>query len=448
MALNVLPPVHDVLATASLDGIAEVYQTRLVRAVLARFRKKLQSDPKALRTRGDAVAAIVAEVNKQAGLLLTPFPRRVINGTGILIHTNLGRAPLGDVFQQIDIDALSGYSNLEWDAATQKRANRDDHLRGLLSFLTGAECALAVNNCASALLLALHTIANGKDVLVSRSELVEIGGGFRVPEIMEASGCHLVEVGTTNKTRIKDYEKRAREKETVLLKVHQSNFVQNGFVESVPLSDLVELGRRLKNPVVYDNGSGLLARPLAAFLDGEPALDEAIRAGASVAVSSADKLLGSIQAGLIVGRAPLIQAMRSSPLYRALRLDKVRITLLHYTLKQYLAGRSETLPLWHMSRPDLESVKERLRLPPGVQWTPLKAQMGGGTNPEKNFESLGLRFDDGRFTAQQLKNNFATRPVPIVGYILGNSFCLDVRTLLPADFVEVQKALDEVLSCS
>jgi L-seryl-tRNA(Ser) seleniumtransferase len=440
MSLKILPPIHEVLAAAATNGIAEVYRTRLARDVLSRFRDKLQADPRAFRDRTAVREAIVAEVNQEAEALLTPFPQRVINGTGIVLHTNLGRAPLGNALSEIDMAAVSRYSDLEWNAQSQKRSSRDRSLGRLLRVLTGAESAIAVNNGAGALLLVLNTIARERDVLVSRSELVEIGGGFRVPEIMEASGCRLIEVGTTNKTRLEDFSRKAKPRQCVLLKVHQSNFVQRGFVESVSLPEMTELGKRLRVPVVYDNGSGLLSRPELRSLESEPTVEQGVKDGASVIVCSADKLLGSVQAGVVVGKTSIVDQARKNPLYRALRLDKLRLTLLHHTLTRYLTGRQQTIPVWQMTTADLESCRKKLKLRDGVEWVTLKAQTGGGSNPEESFESLGLRFSRG--AAQGLKERFATRAVPILGYIHGNAFHLDVRTFFPEDFDEVQRAID------
>ena len=442
MSLKILPPIHEILNAASMPGIEDVYRTRIAREVLSRFRKKLAAQPRAFRDRASIRDAIVAEVNREARQLLSPFPRRVINGTGVVLHTNLGRAPLGNALDEIDRAALSGYTDLEWDADSQKRSSRDRHLGGLLRVLTGAESAIAVNNGAGALLLALNTLAREKAVLVSRSELVEIGGGFRVPEIMEASGCHLVEVGTTNKTRLEDYAKKAKSKESVLLKVHQSNFVQRGFVESVTLSELAQLGRRNRLPVVYDNGSGMLSRAGVPALEFEPTVEQGLKDGASIVVCSADKLLGSVQAGLIVGKAAYVEQMRRNPLYRALRLDKLRLMLLHYALKLYLTGCQNSLPVWQMTTADLDSCRQKLKLREGVEWVATRAQMGGGSNPEESFESLGLRFSQpGALT---LKQKLAARPIPILGYIQGNALYVDIRTLLPGDFEELQKAIDEL----
>jgi L-seryl-tRNA(Ser) seleniumtransferase len=442
MSLKILPPIHEVLAAAVTNGIADVYRTRLARDVLSRFRDRLQADPRAFRDRVAILEAIVAGVNREADALMRPFPRRVINGTGIVLHTNLGRAPLGSALSEIDLTVVAGYSDLEWDSASQKRSSRDRYLAPLLRVLTGGESALAVNNCAGALLLVLNTIAREKDVLVSRSELVEIGGGFRVPEIMEASGCRLIEVGTTNKTRLEDFAKKAKTRQSVLLKVHQSNFVQRGFVKSVSLAEMAELGKRLRVPVVYDNGSGLLSRPELPFLESEPTVEQGLKDGASLVVCSADKLLGSVQAGLIVGKASMVDQTRRNPLYRTLRLDKVRLKLLHHTLTRYLTGRQHTLPVWQMTTVALELCRDKLTLRDGIEWVTLKAQTGGGSNPEESFESLGLRFLRG--SAQALKERFAARAIPILGYIQGNVFHLDVRTFFPDDFAEVQRAIDEL----
>jgi L-seryl-tRNA(Ser) seleniumtransferase len=456
MALDILPPVHEILALPDVveatSGIAARFRTRLVRAVLAEFRGKVRARREAFPDRNAATRAIAASVADRARDLATPWPRRVVNGTGILIHTNLGRAPLGQILGQIDPGVLSGYSNLEWDAGTRKRLSRDSRVSELVRLLTGGGAALAVNNCAGALLLALGTLARERNVIVSRSELVEIGGGFRVPEIIEASGCRLVEVGTTNKTRLSDYQKAARNGSCVLLSVHQSNFVQRGFVESVPLADLGGLAKKLRVPLVYDNGSGLLKAPGLAFLDSEPSVEQGLRDGAGIVVASGDKLLGSIQAGLIVGTGSLIRAMRKNPLYRALRLDKVRLALLHHTLTRYVAGRETgDVPLWRMasfSRADLEARVRGLRLPEAgsrwksVRWVDLLASMGGGTNPETTFPSLGLELVHSEYSASRLRTMFAGRDVPIVGYIREGAFVLDTRTMLEEDFAEVRNALD------
>lgn len=453
MSLHKLPPVHEILSRPDVEEVAgrivAPARTRLVRGVVAEFRKTLRRDPNAFPDR-DAVRKAVAEsVVARASELLTPFPRRVVNGTGILIHTNLGRAPLGPMLD--GQDALTGYSNLEWNPVTGKRGSRDARVGDLLELLTGAEAAIVVNNCASALLLTLRELASDKKVIVSRSELVEIGGGFRVPEIIVSSGCRLVEVGTTNKTRLSDYRKKAHRGDCVLLKVHQSNFVQKGFVEDVPLASLAELAGKLRVPLVYDNGSGLPDALGLPFLSTEPTIGQGLRDGASIVVASGDKLLGSVQAGLVLGKAASVKAMRKNPLSRALRLDKVRLNLLHQALLAWLTGGEAGLPLWRMASRDVESLAEdkaRLRLPDSktrwksLDWVDLNGSMGGGSNPEMTFPSLGLKLVHKDHTALEVRSHFADRGVPIVGYVQKGAFFLDIRTLLDADFPEVQQALD------
>ncbi|HEV2147339.1 MAG TPA: L-seryl-tRNA(Sec) selenium transferase, partial [Longimicrobiaceae bacterium] len=396
---------------------------------------------------------VVLACVREAESLRRPFPRRVVNGTGVLVHTNLGRAPLGELVERLDTRALAGYSDLEWDAGTGGRGSRDLALQRQLRLLTGAEAALVVNNCASALFLALNTLAADREVLVSRSELVEIGGSFRVPEIMEASGCRLREVGTTNRTRLDDFERHARPGASVLLKVHQSNFVQRGFVEQVGVEELVALGRRLAVPVVEDNGSGLVGMEEVATLADEPRVVESLRRGVDVVCCSADKLFGGVQAGILLGGAERLEAMRKNPLYRVLRLDKVRMALLDATLKQHLAGRAAELPLWRLFHADIVELAariERLRLPgPETRWAscrrvPLRGTLGGGTNPEADFESLGLELVHRDLAAEGVRRRFAAREVPVVGYVKQDRFHLDLRTVLPDDLPELQRALDEL----
>ena len=455
--LAALPSVHEVLRDPAFQAasarLADVYRTRLVRQVVERHRQQLRSGSMSSCEPEQIAEIVIRTCIREAQAILQSSPRRVINGTGILIHTNLGRAPLGELIQELDTRALAGYTDLEWDAASQQRGNRDQALQRQLQLLTGAEGALVVNNCASALLLALNTLAAGKEVLISRSELVEIGGSFRVPEIMEASGCRLREVGTTNKTRLSDFEQHRSAGAGVLLKVHQSNFVQRGFVEQVAVEELVALGRRLGVLVIEDNGSGLLEDEELDLLHDEPKVIESVQKGVDVVCSSGDKLFGSIQAGILVGKAEWIAAMRKNPLYRVLRLDKVRMAILDQTLKRYLAGGASALPLWrlfHTSLDELEARIQRLRLPGrDTRWAccelvPLRAKLGGGSNPETSFPSIGLELLHCDLSAEALKRRFAMRAIPIVGYVQQDRFYVDVRTFLPDDFAELQGVLDEL----
>lgn len=455
--LAALPSVDEVLHNpafqAASTGLADPYRARLVREIIQRHRRRLRADPTAASDPEPIAAAVVEACIREAEAVQRPFPRRVINGTGVLIHTNLGRAPLGVLIQELDTRMLAGYTDLEWDAETQQRGSRDLPLQRQLQLLTGAEAALVVNNCASALFLALNTLAAGREVLVSRSELVEIGGSFRVPEIMRASGCSLREVGTTNRTRLSDFEECARSGTSVLLKVHQSNFVQRGFVEQVGVEEMIALGERSGVPVIEDNGSGLMTADDAELLGEEPRVLTSIEKGVDVVCCSADKLFGGIQAGILLGKAEWIAAMRKNPLYRVLRLDKVRMALLDRTLKHYLAGRAADLPLWRLFHADLGELEariERLRLPgPRTRWAccarvPLRGTLGGGSNPEASFASLGLELRHRDLSAEALKRRFAMRAVPIVGYVRQDRFHLDLRTFFPEDLAELQRALDEL----
>lgn len=452
--LAALPAVHEVLRhpefQAAAAHLADPYRSRLVRLVVQRHRDALRAGsllPDSIHE--DVLRACIRE----AGAVAQPFPRRVVNGTGVLVHTNFGRAPLGDLLNRIDLRALAGYTDLEWDAGSGQRGSRDLALDRQLRLLTGAEAALVVNNCASALLLALNTLAAGKEVLVSRSELVEIGGSFRVPEIMQASGCVLREVGTTNRTRLEDFQQNARPGESVLLKVHQSNFVQRGFVQQVQVQEMVSLGRTLGIPVIEDNGSGLISGDGVPVLAEEPRATASLDAGVDVVCCSADKLFGSIQAGIILGRAEMIAAMRRNPLYRVLRLDKLRMAVLDAALKLHLAGRADDLPLWrlfHASEAELDARMGALRLPgPETRWAlcrrvPLRSTLGGGSNPEATFPSVGLELVHRDLSADGLRRRLAARPVPIVGYVRDDRLCLDVRTIFPDDLPELQRALDDL----
>jgi L-seryl-tRNA(Ser) seleniumtransferase len=445
-ALASLPSVDEVLRhpafAAAAAGLADAYRTRLVRGVVDARRRVLRETPSPT---DDVRAEVVAACVREAESLARPFPRRVVNATGVLLHTNLGRAPLGGLLDGLG-EPLAGYTNLEWDDATLGRGNRDEALARQLRLLTGAEAALVVNNCASALLLALQTLAAGREALVSRSELVEIGGSFRVPEIIEASGCRLREVGTTNRTRAADFERAAADGgAAVLLKVHQSNFVQRGFVEQVSTDEMVALGRTLGLPVLEDNGSGLVAPTSDPLLADEPHVAASIARGVDVVCCSGDKLFGGVQAGILLGRARHVDAMRRHPLYRALRLDKVRIALLHRTLALHLAGDPGAVPLWSLYHAAVEELQARvasLRLPAFARAVPLRATLGGGSNPEADFPSWGLELAHPTLGAERVRRALATREVPIVGYVRQERCYLDFRAVLPRDLPEIQAALD------
>ncbi|HXG76020.1 MAG TPA: L-seryl-tRNA(Sec) selenium transferase, partial [Gaiellaceae bacterium] len=335
-SLRDLPSVDRLLADERLAALPHELAVAAARAVLERAREEVRAG----RDPGPLPEAVLAEIARS----LRPSLRRVLNATGVLVHTNLGRAPLGAQALARVADVASGYSNLEYDLERGERGSRQDHLAPLLRRLTGAEAALVVNNNAAAVLLALAALAEGREVLVSRGELIEIGDGFRIPEVLERSGARLVEVGTTNRTRAADYERAARAETAAILRVHQSNFRVVGFAERPRLAELAEVARGHGLALVDDLGSGALRA-----LGDEPTPAESLRAGADLVCFSGDKLLGGPQAGVVVGRADLVERLRRHPLQRALRADKLTLAALEGTLLAQLdPRRADELPVLRM----------------------------------------------------------------------------------------------------
>lgn len=452
--LSSIPSVHEILNdpefVAACGDLSCEVRTRLIRRSLRLHREEIARDARARveKRHRTAISMCIAA----AEFIQQEFPKRVINGTGVLLHTNLGRSPLGHTSVAMGGTGLEGYSSIEWDPFTQERGDRCLPLEVRLQMLTGAEGAVIVNNCAGALLLALSEIARDRQVLVSRSELVEIGGGFRIPEIISLSGCSLVEVGTTNKTRLSDYAKRMNS-ESVILKVHQSNFYQCGFVEHVRAKELVRLGRQHGVPVIEDNGSGLVVNSDDISLSNIPSVLESVSEGIDVVCFSADKLFGSVQAGIIVGKNSVLSRMRKHPLYRVLRLDKGRIASLHKVLGEYLADRSEALPLWRMRKrsvEELRSIIDKLDLTQyrsekfSINVVDLQGTFGGGSNPDQSFLSAGVELHHDDYSCDGLRRYFGARAIPIVGYIKKDRFIIDIRTFFDADFVELKAALSDL----
>jgi len=375
--------------------------------------------------------------------------RRVVNATGVILHTNLGRSVLSERAASAAWEAATSYSNLEYDLASGGRGSRYDHAVPLLRELTGAEDALVVNNCAGATLLALSAIVadaagdSKPEVIVSRGQLIEIGGGFRIPEVLDLSGTHMREVGTTNRTRLSDYEKAINENTRAILWVHPSNFEVRGFTESANVADLATLGL----PVIADVGSGALLP-----LGGEPRVEDAVRDGASLVLFSGDKLLGGPQAGIVVGESKLVSAMRRHPLARALRADKLCLAALEATLSAYLEGTAHeelpTLGMFHAPVEELREKAERLardltRISPSLQIdaAPSVARSGGGTLPVYEIPSLAIRI--GGANADALAARMRTADPPVVGRVSEGRLWLDVRTLLPGDEEAIVSAVKE-----
>ena len=417
--LRDLPSV-DELSRSSGDPLA----VEAARAVLARAREEIRAgaDP------GDLEARLADEL----GRARAPRLRRVLNATGVIVHTNLGRAPLAEAALERMREVGGGYSNLEYDLAAGARGSRQDHVADVLRRLTGAEAALVVNNNAAAVLLALAALAEGREVVVSRGELIEIGDGFRIPDVLTRSGARLVEVGTTNRTRAADYERAIGPETALLLRVHQSNFRVVGFTEQPRVEELAEVARRHELPLVDDLGSGALVD-----VGDEPTARDSLAAGADLVCFSGDKLLGGPQAGIVAGRGELVERLRRHPLQRALRADKLTLAALEGTLRLALDTPDE-VPVLRMLREPAERVRgraERLAHLVGGEVEETVARAGGGALPLAELPSFACAVEEG--LADELR---AGEP-PVVGIVRDGRLLLDCRTLTDAELDEVAAAI-------
>ncbi len=443
--LRALPSVDALLL--SLEGVAALRDiprrrlTETVRDVLAAERRRVLEA-------GGAPLAIDALAERVAGLLarggafsLAP----VINATGVVLHTNLGRALLSPLARERLVSAAQAYSNLEMDVARKERGSRYSHLEGLLRRLTGAPASLVVNNCAAAVLLALETLARGKEVVVSRGELIEIGGEFRIPDIMRRAGAVLREVGTTNRTHLKDYAAAIGPETGLLLKVHASNYRVVGFTASVSTAELVELGRARGVPVMEDLGSGCLVDLTRYGFPHEPTVPEVVAAGVDLVSFSGDKLLGGPQAGIVVGREDLVARLARNPLNRALRIDKFTVAALEATLYAYEAGDAlTTIPTLAMLTEPLASIRARARrllrrLPAdaahalGAAIVESRSQVGGGALPTVELPTAALALGSAARPAQGLDEALRLARPPVLGRLADDRLLLDCRTIQAAE---------------
>ncbi|OAG28004.1 L-seryl-tRNA(Sec) selenium transferase [Thermodesulfatator autotrophicus] len=388
---------------------------------------------------------------------LKPSLVRVINATGVVVHTNLGRSPLAREALEAIEEISAYYSNLEYDLATGKRGSRYVHVEEIVREITGAEAALVVNNNAAAVLLTLNTLALGKEVIVSRGELVEIGGAFRIPDVMARSGAILREVGATNRTHLRDYEEAINENTALLLKVHKSNYALLGFTKEVSGKDLVELGRKYNLPVVEDLGSGCFVDLSKFGLPKEPTVQEVLAAGIDVVTFSGDKLLGGPQAGIIVGRKELIHAIRKNPLNRAVRIDKMTIAGLEATLRLYRDEKEALfkIPTLHFITLPPEEIKKkairlknrlRKRLPKEVKLKIVDtiSRVGGGAMPLANPSSYALAIETPRLSASRLERSLRNASPPIIGRIEDDLFLLDMRTVFPEEIPIISEVLEKI----
>jgi L-seryl-tRNA(Ser) seleniumtransferase len=407
----------------------------------------------------DVVVAIERRTIQRLANVAAPSLRRVINATGVIIHTNLGRAPLARAAAERVASLSAGYTNLEYDLAAGTRGKRDVHAERLLCRLTGAEAAVVVNNNAAATLLVLASLAAGREVIISRGELVEIGGGFRVPDVLAQSGALLREVGTTNRTRAADYAAAIGDRTALLLRVHPSNFRIEGFTERPLLAELVELGRRFNLPVVEDIGSGYFrsmssaaeAEAVPAGLRDEPLVSDSIAAGADIVMFSGDKLLGGPQAGIIAGRRELLARIRTHPLMRALRVDKLTYAALEATLDEFAAGRAhETVPVSAMIAMPLEAVRTRARTlcdalgAKGLSATTVDgvSAIGGGSAPGATLPTCLASIAHTTLSANDLEQLLRTQAIPIIARIERDRLILDLRTVDPSDDHLIAAAFD------
>jgi L-seryl-tRNA(Ser) seleniumtransferase len=403
-------------------GVDDPLAVAAARDVLGRAREEIRvgADP------GDLNARLRDELSRTR----RPRLRRVLNATGVIVHTNLGRAPLAEEALARLAEVARGYSNLEYDLSAGARGSRQDHVADILRRLTGAEAALVVNNNAAAVLLALAALAEGREVLVSRGELIEIGDGFRIPDVLARSGARLHEVGTTNRTRAADYERAIGDQTALILRVHQSNFRVVGFAELPPLRRLAQVAQSHGLPLVDDLGSGVLVE-----LADEPSAKESLDAGADLVTFSGDKLLGGPQAGIVVGRAELVERLRRHPLQRALRADKLTLAALEGTLALYLDA-PERIPVLRMLRDErVRERAERLATLTGGTVEETVARVGGGALPLAELPSFACALDEG--LAAPLR---ATEP-PVVGIVRDGKLLLDCRTLADDEVEDVARAV-------
>ena len=446
-----LPSVEAVLA--DLNDIIHTYDRSwivdLVRGQLKTARELIKSGDQNIK--GHDIADGVRNSVKS---LTQPVPRQIINATGVVIHTNLGRSPLSEESIESVKQAAIGYSDLELDLSSGRRGSRQAHVQKLLTQLTGAEASLVVNNNASAILLGLTALAFGKSVVVSRGEAVEIGGGFRIPDVLLQSGASLVEVGTTNRTYISDYEKAINDDTGAFLKAHASNFRVEGFTAAVEPQELVALGTKRGIPVLHDVGSGCFLNTEDYGMAHEPTPQESVRAGVGLTFFSGDKLLGGPQAGIVVGTRSLISILERHPLARAVRIDKLSLASLTMTLQHYLLNESEKkIPIWRMISASAEEIKDRANLLKEgleVQSTVVESRspIGGGSLPGETLPSwvLAIHCGDTAGGADRVLNNLRTCDKPVIGRIADEQVLLDPRTVLPEQDADLKRSLRLALS--
>jgi L-seryl-tRNA(Ser) seleniumtransferase len=458
--LRRLPGIDELLAHPRLVELAARTDRGLVvevaRTVLGDLRASILGSESKIVTLGPE--SLEDRIEQVVSRILARSLQPVINATGVILHTNLGRAPLPASVVEEFRQTATQYNNLEYDLEAGKRGKRDVHTANLLERLTGAEAAIVVNNCAAAVLLVLAALAKNGEVLVSRGELIEIGDGFRIPEIMAESGAILREIGATNRTHLADYENLVGDQTKLLLRVHPSNFKMVGFTGKPSLAELVALSKRTGIPLIEDLGSGCLV-DLSQYGITEPTVRESIDAGVDIVVFSGDKLLGGPQAGIIAGKKELIARIRRHPLFRALRVDKLTIAALECTLSAYLRAAWDELPALHMMRTTTAELLRRseqflaalrLQLPPDEVEAEIvdgHSLAGGGSTPSQSLPTKLLRFASARHSAAQLEQRLRRGPtaVPVIARVEDERLIIDLRTVFPEQDTLLAEALAAAL---
>jgi len=454
--LRQLPRVDDLLVHPRMAAVpaAHALALKAAREAVAETRARLLAGESAVDVSADAVAARAAEILERAGARSL---RRAVNATGVLLHTNLGRAPLSDAAQQALAEVAGGFCNVQADLGSGRRSEREDHVQGLFQALTGAEAALVVNNNAAATVLALNTLAAGREVIVSRGEMVEIGGAFRIPEILKLAGCRLVEVGCTNRTHLRDYERALTPETALILSVHQSNYRIVGFAEQTPVRELAELAHARGIPCAHDLGSGALLDLRAYGLPHEPTAPESLAAGADVTLFSGDKLLGGPQCGILLGKKAPLAAMHKNPFYRAFRVGKLTLAALEATLRLFLEPETllEKHRLMSLLTAPLEGIRRRAEslaqeiAASCAGWLAAEAQageseIGGGSLAGYPIPTVVVRLSPKGLSPDDLAARLRQSDPPIFTRVHEGCVLLDVRTMLPGEERLIVEALKRI----
>ncbi len=455
-----IPKVDILLEKEEIQNAVEEYGREIVMEAIREEMEGLRAyigtceDEKAAL---DKIESLTEQILRYVKKVNTPNMRMVINGTGTILHTNLGRAPISQEHMAKLSNIVTGYSNLEYNLEAGKRGERYSHFEELLCRLTGAEAAMAVNNNAAAVMLILSSMAKGGEVVVSRGELVEIGGKFRIPDVMEQSGATLVEVGTTNKTHYSDYEDAITEDTKALLKVHTSNYRIVGFTDTVTIADLAPLAKERELPLIEDLGSGVLVDLSKYGLTYEPTVQDSIKSGADVVCFSGDKLLGGPQAGIIIGKKKYIDMMKKNQLTRALRIDKFTATALELVLQEYLSEEKaiQNIPVLRMIHETKEEVTARARslknmlnragLDADFGLEECESQIGGGSLPLERIPSMAVTVKPRHISVPKLEEEMRHLEVPIIPRTANDTIYLDVRTIESRWFKRIVQMMGELI---